>query len=577
MKGRLRKSFGLLIGIFMLFGSITVRADEKVQISDKEYLINLQSARAMFISNDKAVSGKVGSKVFLTYTVDKVISADPYQMGVIGTTDNTQDYPYLKDGRMDYDTVNIFEEGYTYVYRFERTEDGFTYSCAKMKGDEAVNLNFTNVAKAGDTDAYKYYGVWVDCEEKGISAILNHVRCYDEKGNDLGIHFNRPTGVIQNEANKVLDVHLTVNTSYDITFDEVETIAISNKYATDSNVVYMEYEVADVSFNNTIQQGTIMTRVPLDTIPHGTNGQLYHKTVEEGQGAKELPLLREGAKYFICFVKGEETFSATVQCTQNGETETLSFPYPYGNYDPSYKYFCLWFGEGPEYGFGATFKNFKCYDAEGNSLGVQTRRKDIQIIPRGETEDYSKSQAVYYCKANDTILVLEDGKKAIKQVGTIKEEGTYRILNRNELYLELEDGKEAYTYHSTIIRDTEGNEYLRARTTTVTFVAGEEKQVVDVNAASGFRVQVPEEPKKEGTTFKGWYYSDGTAFDFETILTESITLYAKWQDGDGNEYLETDIGIGSIDNAMMIAIVASVVIVAACTIGCVTIIKRRKR
>ena len=164
MKKRWKKSIGVLFCAIVLCGAIPVSAKEQVEISDKEYLLNLSDAGPLFISNDIAVSGEVGSKVFLTYTVDKVMKDTIEQNGVIGTNDNTVTYPFDKsgntEGTMNYDVKSaLLEEGYTYVFRFERTKEGFTYECAKLKGDKAITINFPRIAQHGTKQDYKYYGI----------------------------------------------------------------------------------------------------------------------------------------------------------------------------------------------------------------------------------------------------------------------------------------------------------------------------------------------------------------------------------------------------------------------------------
>lgn len=578
MKQRWKKGICLVFALLLLCGSFTVQAEEEVKVSDKEYMVSLMDANSIFISNQKAVSGKVGTKVFLTYTVEHVTKNAVDITGVVATNNPMEGYPYAKDGRIEYANESVlFEEGYTYVYGFEITDNGLSYRCAKMKGKEAKYINFTNFQESADASgAYKHFGIWADGGAgAGVSAILNHVRCYDAQGNDLGVQFNRSTAMMQDEANKLLDVHLTVDTSYSFTMEEASTVAIGNKYVTDSDVVYMEYEVEDVQ-DKTIQQGTLCAETLITSSGYpfaGTNGLVM---LMEYKPDDEKPLLKEGAKYFICFSKKEDGFDAMVQCTLNGKTETFSFPYPAGAYNQKFGFFGLWFGDGPENAFSAKFKNFKCYDAEGNNLGVQLSRGSTQITLYGEPEDYSLSEATYFCKENQTFLVLADEQKVVKQVGSKKTEGTYKILNRDELYLSLKDGKEAYDYTAMVIRDEEGNEYKRLNDKKVTFVTGEEKIVEQATAANGYRVMKPEDPKKEGHTFKGWYLNNDTAFDFDTVVAESITLYAKWQDGDGNEYLAVD-QLGKADVAMVLGIAVSAVILAAGITGCMMIVRRRKQ
>ncbi|MBE6522710.1 MAG: hypothetical protein E7Z62_06265 [Thermoplasmata archaeon] len=48
---------------------------------------------------------------------------------------------------------------------------------------------------------------------------------------------------------------------------------------------------------------------------------------------------------------------------------------------------------------------------------------------------------------------------------------------------------------------------------------------------AGTKVEKPEDPTWEGYTFKGWYLGD-RLFNFDTTITENITLVAKWISGD---------------------------------------------
>ncbi len=575
------KGISALLCAIILCGSFSVHAeDEQIKISDKEYAVTLSDALNLFISNDKPVSGEIGSKVFLTYTVEEVTKNATIQSGIIGTTDNDAAFPYVDVGRMYLSEGSVlYDEGYTYVFRFERTEAGFEYQAAKLKGDEAENIFFassTGLPLSGE-EAYNYYGTWIGgMEGDVVSATLNHVRCYDEKGNDLGVHFNTTTAVNHNEMNSLLDIHPVIDSSYSFSLDGADTLAISSKYPTESDVVYMEYEVENVTEDNTYQQGLIVSSAPTATYPHGDNkGLLQLQMYEAGKG--ETPLLREGGKYFICFVKEEEGFAGYVQCTIDGETETFSFTGLAGAYSPSYPYFSIWLGEGMDYKITADFKNVKCYDAEGNSLGIQLNKTDIPVSHKGSLEDYSSTKAVYYCEANDGLIALQDEQAFTSEIQGVKEEGTYTIQDGSDLYLLVGEGKEHYKYAHLQLIDDDGNMYKRLKDSTVTFVTGDEVIKVKAEAGNGYRVAEPEAPTKKDNTFKGWYLGDETAFSFDTVVTESITLYAKWQDGDGNEYLATmEDGASGFDIAMTIAIAVSALLIIGSAIGCVVIVRRRR-
>ena len=71
-----------------------------------------------------------------------------------------------------------------------------------------------------------------------------------------------------------------------------------------------------------------------------------------------------------------------------------------------------------------------------------------------------------------------------------------------------------------------GNEY------TVTFnMNGHGKQIDPQTVVEGYTAEKPTDPNKASYTFKGWYTqkSGGQQFDFDTPITEDITLYAHWE------------------------------------------------
>ena len=73
----------------------------------------------------------------------------------------------------------------------------------------------------------------------------------------------------------------------------------------------------------------------------------------------------------------------------------------------------------------------------------------------------------------------------------------------------------------------------------------EGNRIVDVSAEDGYKVKKPADQEVDGYTFTSWGLNDGTDYNFDDIVTESITLYAKYADGNGNEYLSVD---GEIHN-----------------------------
>ncbi len=65
---------------------------------------------------------------------------------------------------------------------------------------------------------------------------------------------------------------------------------------------------------------------------------------------------------------------------------------------------------------------------------------------------------------------------------------------------------------------------------TVTFNSNGGSSVASQTVADGSKATKPADPTKSGYTFGGWYTDSActTAFDFNTVVTSDITLYAKW-------------------------------------------------
>ena len=110
-----------LVTCFSLCPGQAVLAEEEVKMTDKEYLVNLSEAGRLFISNEKKVSGEIGTKVFLTYTVEEVSGNPVYRNGILAVNDNINSAPDSGRGKYYYSKPsetsndNLFPAGYTYV------------------------------------------------------------------------------------------------------------------------------------------------------------------------------------------------------------------------------------------------------------------------------------------------------------------------------------------------------------------------------------------------------------------------------------------------------------------------------
>ena len=153
---------------------------------------------------------------------------------------------------------------------------------------------------------------------------------------------------------------------------------------------------------------------------------------------------------------------------------------------------------------------------------------------------------------------------------------TYKIKD-DVLTLNFADGVEEYTYFYQKFTAEDGSVYVRLGQYTVSFDTGTDEKIhpVTVNAQTGYMIAPPEDPEKSGAEFVGWYLSDGTEFDFGSIVDESITLYAKWTDAPDYQTLNgTKI---KADTAWVIAITVSAVLLIAGTVVSIIVLKKGKK
>lgn len=570
-KNIVKRISALLVAGILLCSVLPVSAAEKIKPSQKEYNIEISDAGRVFFGNEKKVNFTIGKKYFLTYTVDKVQKDETKQSGVVVTTEPNQNFPYL-NGNLQYDTKSLLmEEGHTYFVRFEMTEDGMRYIVAKAKNETNSYVQFPNDF-AGAEPQTGFFGVWTG-EGGNLTASLSHVRCYDENGNDLGVYGSTSRGVMV-IGDGVLDPNEKLEHSYEFSLKDASTVAISNSRRTTSNVVYIEYTVKNVNPEGVAQSGVINTTVPTGKYPHGVSRGLLRWNYSEKP--EDCKMLTEGASYVVRFEKEDGDFSAMIKRIVNGKEDYISCTGLDGEFTDG-GYYSLWFGEACK--LSADFVNVKCYDGDGNNLAIQTNQ-GVGIIHHGNLEDYSECEAVYYCVKKDTFVSLDDECNASKWNDGDESSmaGTYYI-NASKLYLTVGNETEEFDYVFESFTDTNKNKYLRLRDVKVRFVSGaiggDDIEQVTVTAKDGYKLAKPSNPTKKNNTFKGWCLGDGTEYDFDAVVTEALTLYAKWEDGNGNEYLATEVS-GNAITAPIVVVGVSALLVVGTAVTSVFILRRRK-
>lgn len=574
---------GLMAILLFVIGvcPLGVQAEEdiwNVKISDVDYSVELNNTNIVYICNKDSIGSKVGTEYYMTYTVESMTIGKSEHQGVVGTNSPTSWFPYdvnEEEGGIYYwDAQNkLLVEGHTYFLKFVVTEDGYDYRIGWAEGEQSRYIEFSYTTSE-ITKGLGYYGIFL--ADSGMTGKLTKVRCYDKHGNDLGVQVTQgKNATVCTE----LKPDTKVNHSYTVKLEDVYNVAISNQRIPTSNKVFMEYTVAS-SDSSVFQSGVIHTSEPKKAFPNESGILLYKQEVEvEDIGKKENGILLEpGASYIIQFERTDVGFYVIAQKTVNGKQSYLSFPINYGTYNKDASFFSLWFGQLDKCKINCVLKNFKCYDSNKNNLGVQCNQP-AEITHHGAREDYSGCEAVYYCDADETLYALYANQKLTYTDGEETSSGTYVIDEvTSEITITVNGKKEKYDYLYKYFTNAEGKKYRRLHVYTVQFDTGIEDTIEEqvLSAENGYTVLRPSDPVIEGKNFEGWYTSDGEAFDFDKIVTKSMTLHAKW---DG-EIVYTDKVVQIKEKANYIPYIAvgsSLVVLVAAVTGSVLILKRGKR
>ena len=139
--------------------------------------------------------------------------------------------------------------------------------------------------------------------------------------------------------------------------------------------------------------------------------------------------------------------------------------------------------------------------------------------------------------------------------------------------------KSDFKYLYRRITDQEGNVYERLANYRIRFVTGSDTEIPEqkFSTKNGYVATKPETPIFGEYEFKGWYKSDGTEYDFNQLVTESATLYAKWSGDGGVEFLAEDAnGEWLIDKGPFLIVSGSILVAVGLAV-CVMTIRKEKR
>ncbi|MBQ4577386.1 MAG: S-layer homology domain-containing protein [Firmicutes bacterium] len=167
-------------------------------------------------------------------------------------------------------------------------------------------------------------------------------------------------------------------------------------------------------------------------------------------------------------------------------------------------------------------------------------KKDVAIIEYADGGIYSFSAlqgAVDYAKPGETVKLIRD--ITLTENLTISGSAILNVNGKNVTgKFELQDGATLTAVAGLdVITNVEGKAvsyngtaYVLVDGYKVTFNSNSGSAVAAVNVVSGTAVSAPANPTRTGYTFGGWYTDEActNAYNFETLVTGDITLYAKW-------------------------------------------------
>ena len=546
-----------------------VSASETVTPSKTKYTVILNGSR-FFIHNEKTIGSAVGTEYFMTYTVKRATTV-PEQHGLVGTEDPSRNFQYSNGGLMRYagkDQI-MLDEGATYFIKFTVAKGGFRYEITRAKGDDLTDLYMSKVVGEA-TDKMGYFGLQI-AYGKGVDLELSNVRFYDKKGNDLGVKVERPSGVgyvMKGSSN--LSKAKDLDHRYEVSLEKKRNIAISNVKIPTTSRVYLEYKVESAEYLLN-QEGISISDDPESDYPH-RNGALRFETYK--QIGNQIDMLDVGAEYIISIDRQKDNCYVLVQKKKDGKTTSTLLSSEFGTYKESFDFISLWFGAGGD--TEATFKlvDFRIYDANKNNLGVQTNVAST-IMHYGEMEDYAGCEATYYCKKNGNLMALYGNQSMKYTTDETTEDATYRI-SENVMKAKFQDGEKKYDYLFKRITDSDNNEYERLYTYQVSFVTGTDAEIdtQTLTNKTGYSALRPTDPKMENYDFEGWFTKDGEEYDFEQIVTESKTLYAKWSGDGGIIFTANDEPVKGAFDATYIFIGSGAVLLVAGLAVCVVFIRK---
>lgn len=160
--------------------------------------------------------------------------------------------------------------------------------------------------------------------------------------------------------------------NYTVTYTDSMDVFLCNRKALSGGAgteMYLTYTVESVDKMEADQHGIVGTDAPTMAFPYMDGGVLQYNF--------DKKLVEEGYTYFYKFVTVGDNVECTVSRIKGNESEYHEFTAEYGDKTDKYTHFGIWLGRAP---LTAKLVNVRCYDKNGNDLGLQLTKGKNAVV-----------------------------------------------------------------------------------------------------------------------------------------------------------------------------------------------------
>lgn len=364
---------------------VIVPGNEIEEPTYTEYEVIINNAAVLSVFNNEEVAFTEGDKYYMSYTVETLSTTNTgttFRSGIqTATADGkTGQYPYTTGVLQYYDKTSIsgsmVEPGYSYTICVEVTANGNKYTVTRS--DEMNVTSFTSVVTS--TSDQRYFGL---CVYPGnISGKLTNVKCYDGKGNDLGVWGNPAYGAtIPGD-----ETEEPTYTEYEVEMDYSAKVFVTNNTAVDFAIgdkYYLTYTVESLSTAaSTLRTGVSTTTDRSAEYPYLSG---VFRFIDKTSANQAETIAEVGSTYTICI---EVTASGRNYTVSKDGGQTVTLGNPVGTNTAGTTHFGLWLSSE----ISGKLVNVKCYDAEGNDLGVWGNESyGVTVYEEGNAPDVEET------------------------------------------------------------------------------------------------------------------------------------------------------------------------------------------